>query len=270
MTVKAFFKTPKGLLLIILAIITAMAAYVAGVAVVLPDLVAATGVAMLVDIPILRFREKAWKFPSGALLTGLIVAAILSPYQPWYVAAVTAAVAVVSKYLVRVHKANVFNPAALALIATYYLFDSEQSWWGALPDLPLTAILVLIVTGVYITNRLHKLPSALAFLGAYYMIFTVESFVGDPARVAELFRAPDLHAALYFAFFMVTDPPTSPVKIRDQIVYGLIAAGVSWAAYAMIGAAYFLLAGLLAANIWEAWRRARLARQRAARRMAVV
>jgi Na+-translocating ferredoxin:NAD+ oxidoreductase RnfD subunit len=269
MTIKAFFKTPKGLLLIILVIITVMAAYVAGVTVVMPGLIAATGVAMLIDAPILRVREKEWQFPSGAVLTGLIVAAILSPYQPWYVPATTSAVAVVSKYIVRVQKANVFNPAALALIATYYLFQSEQSWWGALPDLPLVAIVVLIGTGLYITNRLHKLPGVLAFLGAYYLMFSVESFVRDPVLVAEVYRAPDLHAALYFAFFMVTDPPTSPVKVRDQMIYGVIVAAVSWAAYTFIGAAYFLLAGLLAANIWEAWRRLRLNAQRAARRAAV-
>ena len=45
-----------------------------------------------------------------------------------------------------------------------------------------------------------------------------------------------------------------PVKNRDQIFYGVIVAGVSWAAFEMIGAAYFLLVGLLAANLWEAWR----------------
>ena len=139
MTVKAFLKTPKGLLLIILFVLTGMAAYVAGMTVVGPGLVAATGVAMLIDAPILRLREGSWKFPSGALLTGLIVAMILGPYQPWYVPTVTSAIAVVSKYVVRVHRANVFNPAALALVATYYMFDSEQSWWGALPDLPSAA-----------------------------------------------------------------------------------------------------------------------------------
>ena len=62
------------------------------------------------------------------------------------------------------------------------------------------------------------MPAVLAFLGSYYLLFTVTAFVGDPARVAELFRAPDLHAALFFAFFMVTDPPTSPPKQRDQII----------------------------------------------------
>jgi len=55
----------------------------------------------------------------------------------------------------------------------------------------------------------------------------------------------------------VTDPSTSPAKHRDQIVYGVIVAVVSIAVFEYVGAAYFLLAGLLVANVWEAWRRTR-------------
>ena len=84
---------------------------------------------------------------------------------------------------------------------------------------------------------------------------TITAFVGRPAKVAALYRAPDLHAALFFAFFMVTDPPTSPPKQRDQLVNGAIVAVASYAAFELIGAAYFLLAGLLVANGFEAWRR---------------
>ncbi|MEQ1690839.1 MAG: RnfABCDGE type electron transport complex subunit D, partial [Gemmatimonas sp.] len=109
----------------------------------------------------------------------------------------------------------------------------------------------------YITNRVNKMPAVLAFLGAYYLLITITAFVGDPARVAELYREPDVHAALFFAFFMVTDPPTSPPKPRDQITYGVLTAAASYAAFELIGAAYFLLAGLLVANVWEAWRRYR-------------
>jgi Na+-translocating ferredoxin:NAD+ oxidoreductase RnfD subunit len=266
MTLKAFFKTPKGLLLILLALLVAMAVSGAG-RIVWPGVVAASIAAMAVDLGILRVRDKHWKFPSGALLTGLIVAMILSPFQPWYVAAVTAVVAVVSKYLVRIHHANVFNPAALALVATYFVFQSEQSWWGALPDLPLVALVALLAGGIFITQRLHKMPSALAFLGAYYLLLTVASFIGDPAKVAELFRAPDLHAAVYFAFFMVTDPPTSPVRQRDQIIYGALTAIVAFAVFATTGAVYSLLAGVLVANVWEAWRRSRLRARRAGQRV---
>ena len=234
-----------------------------------PGLLASTITAMLVDAPILRRRDGCWTFPSGALLTGLIVAMILSPYQPWYVAAVTAAIGVMSKYVFRIGSANVFNPAALALVATFYVFHAGHSWWGALPDLPPAVLIVLFAAGLFISARVNKLPAVLTFLGVYYALVTVTAFAGDPARVAELYRAPDVNAALYFAFFMVTDPPTSPPKHRDQLVFGVIAGAASYIAFEVIGAAYFLLAGLLVANLWEAGRRARSRTDRAVRQAAV-
>lgn len=260
-TLARFFQTSKGLLIIVLAGLAILAALGAGATLVGPGLAAAAATAIVIDAPMLRLRKGKWAFPGGALLTGLIIAMILSPYEPWHVAAITTAAGVLSKYLFRTHTANIFNPAALALVANYYVFRSGQSWWGALPDLPLGAVAVLIATGVYITDRVNKVPALLAFLGGYYGLFTVAAFVGDPGRVAALYRAPDLHAALFFAFFMVTDPPTSPPGRRDQLIFGAIAAVVSFAVFEWIGAVYFLLAGLLVANAWEAWRRGKSRRK---------
>jgi Na+-translocating ferredoxin:NAD+ oxidoreductase RnfD subunit len=255
LNVRRFFRTPKGLLIVVLAVLTAIAAAGQGVALVAPGLLGAILTAMLIDAPILRLRHHRWEFPDGALLTGLIVAAILSPHEPWHIAAVTAAVGVLSKYLFRVRKANVFNPAAFALVATFYAFNTGQSWWGALPEMAPAALLVLIAAGVFITWKVNKAPVVLAFLGSYYALITIAAFVGNPAHVAELYRAPDLHAALYFALFMLTDPPTTSPRERDQLVYGAIVGVVSFAAFEWIGAAYWLLAGLLVANAAEAWRR---------------
>jgi Na+-translocating ferredoxin:NAD+ oxidoreductase RnfD subunit len=67
---------------------------------------------------------------------------------------------------------------------------------------------------------------------------------------------------------MVTDPPTSPVRQRDQIVYGALTAIVAVVVFETTGAVYALLAGVLVANVWEAWRRWRVRGQRAARRLA--
>ena len=213
---------------------------------------------MLVDAPILRVRNGAWEFPSGALLTGLIVAMVLSPHEPWHIAVITAAIGVASKYVLRTRSANVFNPAALGLVITFYMFNTGQSWWGALPDAAPGLIVVLLATGLFITNRVNKMPLVLAFLGVYYLCFTVAAYVGEEARVAEIFRSPDLQAELYFAFFILTDPPTSPVKYRPQIVCGVLVAFVSFAVFEWIGAAYYLLAGVLVGNVWEAWRRVRM------------
>ena len=52
------------------------------------------------------------------------------------------------------------------------------------------------------------MPLVLAFLGSYFLLFTVTAFAGDPGRVSGVFRTPDLQAVLFFAFFILTDPPT--------------------------------------------------------------
>jgi Na+-translocating ferredoxin:NAD+ oxidoreductase RnfD subunit len=262
--VRRFFRTPKGLLTIVLVGLVALAAPGEGIGVVAPGIAGAVAVAMLIDAPILRAREGEWQFPSGALLTGLIVAMVMSPNEPWAVTTATAAVGVASKYLFRTHSANVFNPAALALVATFYVFDTGQSWWGALPDLPMPALAVLFASGIFIADRVNKMPMVLAFLGSYYLFFTTTAFFGDPGRVAEIFRAPDLHAVLFFAFFILTDPPTSPAKYRDQVVCAVVIAAVSYGIFEWVGAAYYLLAGVLGGNVWEGGRRLRIRRDRAA------
>ncbi len=262
--VKRFFRTPKGLLLLILAALIVLASAGQGVALVAPGLGAAMLIGGAIDAVIIRRRQGAWEFPSGAILTGMFVAMILSPQQPWYVAAITSAVAIFSKYVFRTRSANVFNPAALAIVATFYLFHTTQNWWGAMPDLTPLALVVLFATGIFITDRVNKMPLVLVFLGSYYTLFTLMAFLGRPQEVAEIFRAPDLHAALFFAFFILTDPPTSPVRYPDQIVCGVIVAVASVAVFAWVGAVHYLLSGVLVGNIWEAWRRTHPRTSRAA------
>jgi Na+-translocating ferredoxin:NAD+ oxidoreductase RnfD subunit len=253
-----------------LVVLSIIAAFPGGWHVVAPELAAACIAAMAVDFPILRWRKGRWHFPDGALLTGLFVGMILSPQTPWHVAAITAIVGVLAKYVVRARKANVFNPAALGLVATFYVFNTGQSWWGALSDVPLGALLLLVACGIYIAHRINRLAGVISFLGVYYLLVTAMAFVGDPRHVAELYRAPDLNATLFFAFFMVTDPPTSPPRSGDQIIYSVITAVVAYAVFATIGAAYYLLAGLLIANVWEAARRVRAHAKRLRSRDAIL
>lgn len=267
---KQFFRTPKGLLLIVLAILLVLALFVESIARVGPGLAGAVAAAALIDVLILRKRHNAWEFPSGAILTGLLVAMVLSPFEPWYVAACSSAFAVVSKYIFRTRSANVFNPAALALVVAFYVFDSGQNWWGALPDMtPLVGLASLFATGLFIADRVNKMPLVLVFLGSYYLLFTATAFLGDPGGVAQIFRSPDLHAVLFFAFFILTDPPTSPGKYPDQLVCGVIVAVASYAIFVLVGAAHYLLAGVLVGNVWEARRRVRRHHYRPSRQSAV-
>jgi Na+-translocating ferredoxin:NAD+ oxidoreductase RnfD subunit len=257
-----FFQTPKGLLTIVLVILLGLAAPHEGIKSIALGLVTSLIVAGGMDLLILRRIRGDWEFPSGAVLTALIVAMILTPHEHWYFAPCTSAVAIASKYAARTRSANIFNPAALALVATFYVFNTGQSWWGALPEITPFALIVLVATGAFIADRVNKIPLVLVFLGTYFGLFTLTAYLGDPRILAEIFRAPDLHAALFFAFFILTDPPTSPVRYPDQIVCAVLVALGSFAIFEWVGAAYYLLAGVLIGNIWEAWHRWQFSRRR--------
>src|SRR5262249_53122983 len=115
-------------LLLILALLAAIAAPTEEIDRALPNLVSATAVTALVDLIGVRWTRGIWIFPSGAILTGLIVAMVLSPAEPLTVPLVTSAAAGLSKYGARTRWSNVFNPAAVALVVAYFAFGGEQSW----------------------------------------------------------------------------------------------------------------------------------------------
>jgi Na+-translocating ferredoxin:NAD+ oxidoreductase RnfD subunit len=252
----AFLRTPKGLLTILLVILTAIAAPHEGVAAVALNMGAAILAAGVVDLVILRLRNGGWEYPSGAVLTAMIVTMVVRPQEPWYVPVLIAVVAVLSKYLLRTRQANVFNPAAFALVLMSFVLPMGQSWWGALPDVsPLWLRATLLAGGIYIASRVNKIPLVLTFLGTYFCLFTAAAYLGDPRMVAEIFRSPDVDAVIYFALIILTDPPTSPARYRGQWKFGIITAVMGFAVFQQFGVAYFLLAGVLAGNLWEAWRR---------------
>jgi hypothetical protein len=254
-----FLRTPKGLVLIIFIGLLVVASFKVGGNVVMPKIIVAALTAGAIDMALTYLRRRRWVLPDGAVLTGMIVAFVLRPQESWLVLILIVAVAILSKHALRTHWSNILNPAAFALVVAAIAFKAGQDWWGALPDLGIVGAVVLLVAGVFIADRINKLPMILAFFGAYFTLLTVASF-SDSAAVAETFRTPDLQAVLFFAFFMLDDPPTSPVRHEDQIVFGMIVAAVAYFILMRFGGIYFLPAGLLVGNLWESGRRLVLAR----------
>jgi Na+-translocating ferredoxin:NAD+ oxidoreductase RnfD subunit len=249
-----YFLTPKGLLFLLLLALTAVAYPVDGRAALLRIGLSAS-VAVASEL-LLTWRQNSWKLPDGALLTGLIVAMVMSQTAPWYAPVFASALAIASKHLIRGRLGHVFNPAAVGLLLTGLLFSSEQSWWGGLGDLPAPFIVLVIAAGLLVVERVNKLPSVLAFLAVYFGLLTAASIAGNPLAVADTFREPMLGAAMYFAFFMLSDPPTSPARASDQVWFAAAVAVISLLCLALTSSAvYYLLVGLLGGNALEAARR---------------
>lgn len=249
-----YFFTPKGLLLLVLLALVGIAyPFDGGAVVVRAGLAVASGV--VVDLLFMYAVSKV-ELPDSAVLTGLIAGMVLGPVVPLGVPVLASAVAITSKRLIRTRRGHVLNPAAVGLLIVGLLFSSEQSWWGGLGDAPAILIVVLAAFGLLIANRVNKLPTVLTFLGAYLALLTLGAALGNPLSFADAFREPETGAAVYFACFMLTDPPTSATRPRDQVTFAIIAAGVSVISLALnFGGVYELLLGLLAGNLFEGARR---------------
>jgi Na+-translocating ferredoxin:NAD+ oxidoreductase RnfD subunit len=240
-------RTPKSQMLAIFAILLALAVPVSGGLGLLPNFLAALIPSCLLDGLWLSIESRRWRFPTSALLSSLFVFIILSTNESWLVAAWTSCFAILAKRIVRTDREQIFNPAAFALVWAPIAFGSGESWWGALGDMPWLWIGLLVVLGLLMVDVLNKFPLVLTFLVGYFTFFTLAS-VANPTGVAEMFRQPFVQAALFLAFFMLTDPPTSPNRYADQVWFGLLAALVAGVAQLLGAGQTFLLLGVLAAN----------------------
>jgi len=175
------------------------------------------------------------------------------------VVAGTAALAIVSKHTLRVRRGHVFNPAAFALVVAALAGWGGQSWWGATARSQPFSLALLLVGGLLVADRVNRFPMVGVFLGVWYGLLTFVALWVDPRPVAEAYRAPFVNVALFFAFFMLDDPPTSAGPRGEQARYGAIVAAVGFALLLSARTLAFLPAGLLVGNAWVAVRRTRQA-----------
>lgn len=218
------------------------------------NILVAMATAAIIDLAVGLKRKNKRITPDGGMITGLIIGLVLSATVHWYVVALTAAIAVASKHLIKIGRKPVFNPAAFALLLTLLVYHTGQSWWGDLADLPLAYLPILFIGGCFITSRVNKWPQVMAYLGTYFLLLTlaVSLRFGTPALTpGDALRVPLVNAAFFMVFFMLTDPPTSPGKHSEQVTFSVLAAVVSVGIYVMIGGLSYLLIGLLAANGWR-------------------
>lgn len=252
--VRQFLRTPKGSLLPIFLALFGLGSSAAGLSAAVPHMAAAVVGAVVTEVAIATFERSARTWPTSALLSGMIVAFVLGPTTPWAVTAAVGVLATLSKHVFTTQRWHVFNPAALALLVSVPLFATGQTWWGALPDLSWPFILVVLAGGAFIVDRIKKFPLVLSYLGVSFALLTALGRV-DPLTAAELLRTPFVQATLFFAVFMLTDPPTAPSRTADQLCIGVLVAVASVAAEILGAGQSYLLIGLLVGNVAFAVRR---------------
>lgn len=248
MSLTRWLKTPKGYVFLILsALLLIVALWTKDLNGIYHALIA-VAVSVAADMIASRIAKRKRTLPDGAAITGLIVAMILSTAASWYIVGAASILAILSKYVLVFNKKAIFNPAAFGLLLSVFLFRTGQSWWGSFGDLPAWTIAFVLIGGYAVTSRVNKFAQVFSFLGTYFILLLGMGIfhIGD---AVDALRPPFINASLFFALFMLTDPPTSPAKDGDQIVFGIVSALVGATVYALYGGLTYLFAGLLAGNL---------------------
>ena len=168
---------------------------------------------------------RIWRLPAfepkSALVSGLSLGLLLRTNDA-AIAAAGAALAVGSKFLLRWNGKHVFNPTNFGLAAAVLV--TGRAWvspgqWGA-PAL--FAFLVACAGGLVVT-RAARADVTAAFLAGYAGLLLARSaWLGEPLAIP-LHRLQS-GALLLFAFFMISDPKTTPDSREGRILFGLLVA----------------------------------------------
>ena len=163
--------------------------------------------------------------PLSALITSLSLTLLLRTEFAG-LAATAAVIAIGSKFLIRFRDKHVFNPANVALVSLMLLSDGawvSSGQWGSAA----IGAFGLACLGFLVLTRAKRAETTVAFLCAYgAMLFGRAIWLGDPLSIPV--HQLQNGALLIFAFFMISDPKTTPDAPVGRILFALLVAATAF------------------------------------------
>jgi enediyne biosynthesis protein E5 len=178
------------------------------------------------------------------LITGLSLSLLLRADDPW-LHAVAGVIAILSKFVLRVGDKHVFNPAGFAIVALLLMSDhvwiSPGQWGASIWFAALVAFCAILVL-----HAARRADIAVFFLASHAALLLARAgWLGDPLAIP--LHQLQSGSLLIFAFFMISDPRTSPDARLGRFVFAFaVALAAHWLAFAMQmrPALYFALIAL--------------------------
>ena len=174
--------------------------------------------------------SRLWKVerfdPRSALISGLSLCLLLRT-NSLALAAAGAVVTIAGKFALRWRGKHLFNPTNFGLVAMM-LATNGAVWvspgqWGNVAFFGF----LMVCAGGLVVMRAARSDVTLAFLGFYLaLVFGRSLWLGEP-MVIPLHRLQS-GALLLFAFFMISDPKTTPDSRAGRIVFAALVAYGAW------------------------------------------
>lgn len=161
----------------------------------------------------------------SALISSLSLMLLLRTHS-LALAALAGFIAIVGKRILRTPKGgHLFNPSAFSLVVMSLSFDGAwltPGQWGAMG----LSALALAGAGLVVVSRAKRLDTAVSFFVAYAAIILSRAlWLGDPLSIP--LHGLQNGALIVFAFFMITDPKTTPNTRSTRVAFGILVAVVA-------------------------------------------
>jgi electron transport complex protein RnfD len=217
--------------------------------------------ALVCEVGMQKFLKRDISITDGhAILTGLLFAFLLPPALPWWIVVVGSASAIIiGKMIFGELGNNPFNPTLIGWVIVMLSWPSQLSDWveqygGEIPDPPLyvfkfdgidafidydfhlfdlfigkqaggigaTCIMALLAGGIYLLlRRIISWHIPAGFLGTVFIFSGILWLIDKEANLNPLFHLMTGTTVLG-AFFLATDPVTSPVTRWGKLFYGIV------------------------------------------------
>lgn len=173
---------------------------------------------------------KLWRLPvfelKSAMISGLSLCLLLRTNSLLLVLE-GALLAIGSKFVLRFRGKHVFNPTNFGLVALMLLTDGavwvSPGQWG---NVAFFGFLMVCLGGL-VVFRAARSDVTVAFLVFYVGLVVGRSFyVGEPLTIP--FHRLQSGALLLFAFFMISDPKTTPDSRAGRILFAALVAFTGW------------------------------------------
>lgn len=219
----------------------------------------AIATSMAFELVLSRLVYHRWPVLASAYITGISVGILIRSPEYWPYA-LTAAIAITSKYVIRWHGKHIWNPSNLAISAMLLLapeFVATLSiQWGN----TIWPMLVVWALGALITWRVKRFHITATYVVSFVILAAVRTLITGHPFLAEVAPITGPMYQLYI-FFMITDPKTTVKSKRGQILVAFLVAvaEMGFRLAQNVDAPYFALTVVgpiaMAIDIWRSTRR---------------
>lgn len=225
-------------MLALLCALAAAGAFQQGFSEVLPQIVISVSAAALTDLIINYIKRKKVILPLSAAISGMIIALVLNPGIKWHIPLIVSVIAIAQKHIIRYKGRHIFNPANFGLLTAIFVFGAYITWWGQ------SIWVLILLAGGLIAYRMKRPELPLIFTGVFILLLSFEALINKQPLIDSLFLVN-----LFFVFVMLIEPKTSPLTRKGRMIFGALAAALSFAAFKMYPQYDFSVLSLAVCNI---------------------